>query len=99
MMKFISYEEMKKQFGAPDPENYVLAYDGQIETNDLENIWTKFNTRHPPSYTGHSLSMSDVIELYDHTGCEFHYVDRFGFQQIDFVGQEPEQTRNMTMSM
>jgi len=101
MMKFVSYEEVAGRFGEPDPENYTLAYDGQIETNDLEAIWTKFNTPHPPGYTGHSLSMSDVIELYDHTGSEFHYVDRFGFRQIAFEGQdqEPEQAPGMTMSM
>jgi hypothetical protein len=68
------------------------VYDGQIETNDLEAIWTKFNTRLPPGYTGHSLSMSDVIELYDHTGSEYHYVDRFGFKEIGFEGR-PEQTQ------
>jgi len=99
MMKFVSYDEMVKGFGEPGPANYNLVYDGQIETNDLEAIWTKFNTRHPPGYTGHSLSMSDVIELYDHTGSEFHYVDRFGFQQIDFEGPAPEQAPGMTMSM
>jgi len=97
MMKFISYEEMTKRFGELAPDHYRLVYDGQIETNDLEAIWTKFNTRHPPGYIGHSLSMSDVIELYDHTGSEFHYVDRFGFQQIAFEG--PEQAQEMTMKM
>ena len=98
MMKFISYEEMTGQFGEPDPENYSLVYDGQIETNDLEAIWTKFNTQHPPGYTGYSLSMSDVVELYDHTGSEFHYVDRFGFRRISFDGQG-EQSQGMNMSM
>ena len=99
MMKFISYAEMAEQFGEPNPENYTLVFDGQIETNDLETIWTKFNARHPPGYSGHSLSMSDVVELYDHNSCEFHYVDRFGFRQIDFVGQEPDQAQIMTMNM
>ena len=97
MMKFVSYEEMTGQFGEPDPENYDLVYDGQIETNDLESIWTKFNTRHPPGYSGHSLSMSDIIELYDHNGCEFHYVDRFGFKQIGFDSTGQAQGLTMTM--
>lgn len=98
MMKFIGYEEMTERFGEPDRENYSLVYDGRIETNDPEEIWTKFNARHPPGYTGHSLSMSDVIELYDRAGGEFHYVDRFGFRRIAFDGG-PEQTPGMAMSL
>jgi len=99
MMKFIGYEELAQRFGEPDPENYSLVYDGQIETNDLEAIWTKFNTSRPPGYSGHSLSMSDVVELYDHAGSEFHYVDRFGFRQIGFDGQGPQQAQGMVMRM
>ncbi|MDL2293785.1 hypothetical protein LJC60_04055 [Ruminococcaceae bacterium OttesenSCG-928-D13] len=99
MMKFVSYAEVVQQFGEPDPVNYTLAYDGQVETNDLEMLWTKFNTHIPPGYTGHTLSMSDVIELYDHSGSKFHYIDRFGFQQIPFDGQEPEQATGMSMTM
>lgn len=95
MMKFIGYEEMTGRFGEPAPENYVSIYDGQTETNDLEAIWTKFNAQHPPGYTGHSLSMSDIIELYDNTGSEYHYVDRFGFKQIGFRGQETEQVQHI----
>jgi hypothetical protein len=99
MMKFISYAEMTERFGEPDRENYDLVYDGQIETNDLEDIWTKFNARLPPGYTGHSISMSDVIELYDHNSSEFHFVDRFGFKQICFDGWEVEQMQGMDLSM
>jgi len=99
MMKFISHAEMTKRFGEPSPENYNIVYDGQIETNDLEAIWTKFNTRLPLAFTGHSLSMSDVVELYDHTGSDFHYVDRSGFQPIKFDSGGPEQTEDLTMNM
>ena len=37
--KFISLDEMEKQFGAPDPADYSIAYDGQLGTNDLEAIF------------------------------------------------------------
>jgi len=95
MMKFVSYDELTGRFGEPDPENYSLVYDGQIETNELEDIWTKFNIRYPVGFSGHSLSMSDVIELYDCNGSEFHYVDRYGFKQIGFESQK----QYMSMSM
>ena len=100
MMKFVSYAEMTDRFGAPDPANYTLAYDGQLGTNDLEEIWTRLNQdERPAGYTGYSLSMSDVIELYDHSGSEYHFVDRFGFKAIGFDGRAPEQAQGMTMSM
>ena len=97
LMKFISYEEMVRQFGEPSPEDYRIAYDGQLGTNDLEAIYARCNINHPPGYNGHSLSMSDVVELYDAQGSEYHYCDRFGFEQISFEG--PEQTQTMDMGM
>lgn len=92
-MKFVGYDKLLKNFGEPDPGNYQIAYDGQVETNDLEELYTKFNIDHPPGYEGHSLSMSDVVELYDETGSSFHYVDHFGFKEIGFdpPGQEMRQ--------
>lgn len=89
--KFISLEETLEKFGEPSPEDYRVAYDGQLGTNDLEAIYTRCNVDHPPGYEGHSLSMSDVVELYDESGSEFHYCDRFGFQQIGFHARGPAQ--------
>lgn len=96
-MKFISYDELIKQFGQPDPDNYQLVFEGMVDTNDLEALYEKFNTDHPPGYCGHSLSMSDVVELYDEMGSSFHYVDRFGFQQVDF--EAPGQTMGQSMQL
>jgi len=97
MMKFIGYDELLERFGEPNPENYRVVYDGQLETNNLDAIYEKFNLDHPPGYQGHSLSMSDVIELYDQNGSSFHYVDRLGFREIAF--QLPEQEHSQTMSL
>lgn len=95
--KFIGYEELKENFGEPSKENYEIVYDGETETNDLEAIYMKFNLNHPHGFTGHSLSMSDVVELYDSTGSEFHYIDRFGFKEIDF--EQKDQIQGMNMSI
>lgn len=96
-MKFISLDEMLSQFGEPSPERYSVVYDGQLETNDLEAIYNRCNTNHPLGYKGHSLSMSDVVELYDEEGSEYHYCDRFGFKQIAF--EEGGQIQGMAESM
>lgn len=99
LMKFVGYEELLKSFGEPKPENYNVVYDGQLETNDLESIFEKFNLYHPEGFTGHSLSISDVIELYSSNDSTFHYVDSFGFKEIDFKPQEQEQHNGQAMKL
>jgi len=99
MMKFIGYDELTERFGEPDPENYEVVYDGEVGTNDLEALYEKFNIDHPPGYKGHSLSISDVVELYDASGSTFHYVDRFGFREIAFQAPEQEQQQGPQMSL
>lgn len=95
MMKFIGYDEMMDRFGEPSPENYNMVFDGDVGTNDLEAIYEKFNIDHPTDFKGHSLSISDVVELYDANGSEFHYVDHYGFKQISFG----EESQDMSMEM
>lgn len=95
--KFIGYEELMKNFGEIDRDNYRLVYDGEIGTNDLEEIYTKFNLDHPQGFEGHSLSISDLVELYDSTGSQYYYVDRFGFKEIDFQTGEQNQDMEMTL--
>jgi hypothetical protein len=97
MMKFISYDETLRDYGEPDIGNYECVYDGQPGTNDLEQIFEMFNVSRPKGFEGHSLSMSDVVELYDDSS-EFYYIDRFGFREIEFGGgQLIEQSQGQTM--
>ena len=94
-MKFISYDALQKHgFGSPDIKNYNVVYDGNIGTNDLEKIYSVFNLdTKPEDYSGYSLSVSDIIELYDENGSEFHYVDSVGFVRIEpDLAQEKEQS-------
>lgn len=97
-MKFVGLEDTVKQFGQPDPAHYHIVYDGQLGTNNLEAIYERCNIDHPPGYKGHSLSMSDVVELYNGESSEFHYCDRFGFTQIAFEQAEPTQDMEQSMS-
>jgi len=96
-MKFVSLDERVMNFGQPRMEDYRLAYNGQLHTNDLEEIYVRCNMDHPPGYDGHSLSMSDVVELYDADGSEYHYCDRLGFKQTEFASDE--QAEEMAQAM
>ena len=99
MMKFIGYDELLEHFGEPAPDNYRMVFDGEVDTNNLDELFAKFNLAHPSGYEGHSLSMSDVVELYDSSGSSFHYVDRFGFAEVTFQPPEQELYQGPTMSM
>ena len=52
----------------PKPDSYIKVYEGASDTNDLEELYDKFRYHPPSGYTGHGLSISDVLELYDETG-------------------------------
>ena len=91
--RFVSYETMVQRFGHPSRKNYEMVYEGQVGTNDLEEIYTIF--RNPvPGYDSRPIGISDVLELYDEGGSEFYYCDRIGFQQIEFA---PQQEMDMSL--
>lgn len=95
--KFIGYDALLQKFGMLNPEDYQMVFDGAVDTNDLEELYIKFNVSHPASYAGHSLSMSDVVELYDEMESSFHYVDRMGFKKVDFKPLNQEMAHIQSM--
>ena len=97
-MRFIGYEELIQRFGEPNAENYTQVFDGDLGTNDLEQIYTICRDNPPPGYQGYRMALSDVVELYDDSGSEFFYCDRVGFRPIQFnQHQEQNECHEMTM--
>lgn len=81
--KFICYALLCQRFGGVRPEDYQVVYDGQPDTDDLNQLYELFNAPIlPKGYTGHRLSVSDVVELYDRNGSEFWYLDEEGFVPV-----------------
>ena len=75
----------------------MKVYEGASDTNDLEELYDKFRYHPPSGYTGHGLSISDVLELYDETGSSFFYVNRYDFQEIEFSGKSQNQGQTPAM--
>ena len=48
----------------------------------LEDLFFRFNNDHPVAFKGHSLSVSDVIEVHKDGDICFFYCDPTGFQQL-----------------
>ena len=46
-------------------ECYEAVYTGEVNAVTLEDVYRIFNIEHPKGFRGHSLSPSDVVEIYD----------------------------------
>ena len=76
-----------------DPANYELVYTAPLtERDSLESIYTRFNVDRPADFTGHSLSVSDIVVLHQDGRDTAHYCDRFGFSQVPEFLQEQQRT-------
>ena len=82
--RFVPYTDILQKFGDVAAADYACVFDGNLGTEDLEEIYGKCNTAFPDGFTGHSLSVSDVVELYGGSESSFYYVDPIGFHLIPF---------------
>lgn len=73
--------------GLFDASNYHCVWEGEVpDQSTLDNIYCEFNDKHHDGYKGHSLSVSDIIEVIGGSdlygdGSRF-YVDNIGFQEV-----------------
>ena len=68
-----------------DLNRYTEVWTGK--TNDSENVYeilehlfTVFNINRPENFHGHSLSVSDIIEINN----KYYYCDSIGWVEIEF---------------
>ena len=79
------------------PENYELVYEAPLTTKDnLESIYTRFNVDRPADFTGHSLSVSDIVVLHQDGKDTAHYCDRAGFSEVPKFLQPAQKSREIT---
>ena len=84
-VKFSSYEEVGEFSLEVSKDCYKKVYEGETYDSSevdtlLENLFMKFQGTKPEGYTGHSLSVSDVIVI---EGAAY-YTDGTGFVKIEF---------------
>ena len=79
------------------PENYELVYEAPMTAKDnLESIYTRFNVDRPADFTGHSLSVSDIVVLHQDGKDTAHYCDRAGFSEVPEFLQPAQKSREIT---
>ena len=63
-------------------DDYEVVYEGKLEysemPNALEELFEIFNIRHPEDFKGHSLSVSDIVEV----DGENYYCDAVGWVKL-----------------
>lgn len=78
-IRFLNYESTVSRNGGVDSEGYSLVYNGELDTEDLERVYTILNTCPPVGYAGEAMSVSDVVEV-EGVGCFF--CDSVGFKAV-----------------
>ena len=74
-------------------DNYELVYSAPLaDEESLEDIYRRFNIDHPADFTGHSLSVSDIVVLRNGDTETAHYCDSFGFTKVPEFLQQQEKT-------
>ncbi len=95
---FSSMKELQRMGKEPEIDHYEVVHFGNLPAHPvsqeqvpmlLESLYETYNIDRPKDFTGHSLSVSDVIALKLQGQISCHYVDSIGFQQLpDFFRSE-----------
>lgn len=80
---FQPYDRLQEKGMAVDPDKYDLIYTAPLpDLTTLDDIYRKFNLEHPDDFTGHSLSVSDiVVEKFSDREIAY-YCDMDGFTEV-----------------
>ncbi len=90
--RFISMADLQRSGEYPDARNYRLVYSGKMEEGDsLESLYQQFNLALPEGFTGHSLSVSDVVVIKNDNGMMAYYVDTPGFSEVPGFAAQVDQ--------
>lgn len=93
---FENLESLKDHDLKVEGKNYELKYEGEwTEGMHLDGIYAKFNIDRPEDFTGHSLSVGDIVVLNRDGKETARFVDSVGFVEVPefFLESVQEQTR------
>ena len=86
-LRFMNSQYLREHGLEPAFDHYEAVYSGSLPSDGstearLDDLYMKFNTAHPQDFTGHSLSVSDIVVLRQQGAVSSHYVDSVGFVQL-----------------
>ena len=85
--RFSSMRELERMGLEPNIDHYEVVYTAPLlpykdQNTMLEELYAKFNVSRPDDFTGHSLSVSDIVALRQNGVVSCHYVDSIGFKEL-----------------
>ena len=81
--RFMGLDYVQKKGIMVTRADYDLIYTAPLTEKDtLDGIYERFNVQRPADFTGHSLSVSDVVVLNDGSTVKAYYVDSIGFAEL-----------------
>ena len=103
-IRFMNSEYLQKKGIEPQYENYELVYTGALtkdgsQIDKLEDLYRIFNIEHPQDFTGHSLSISDIVALKQAGVVSYHYVDSIGYKELTNFRNTDNHLKNAEMQM
>ena len=98
--RFASMSQLERMGKTPEIGQYEVTYYAGLPSHlrdlprtwILEELYVDFNLRRPKDFTGHSLSVSDVVVLKESGQISAHYVDSIGFKELKDFWKEPERS-------
>ena len=103
-IRFMNSDYLKAKGIEPQYENYELIYTGALskdrsQIEKLEDLYRIFNIEHPQDFTGHSLSVSDIVALKQVGVVSYHYVDSIGYKELLGFRNTDNHLKNAEMQM
>ena len=90
---FTSYDGVHADGMTINRSNYELKYSAPLTPDTtLDSIYDQFNINRPADFTGHSLSVSDIVVLHRNGQDTAHYVDSIGFADLpEFLTEQTQE--------
>lgn len=103
-LSFMNSEWLQAHGIEPKYENYELIYTGALtqdgsQIDKLEDLYRIFNIEHPQDFTGHSLSISDIVALKQAGVVSYHYVDSVGYKELTNFRNTDNHLKNAEMQV
>ena len=98
-LKFMGLDAVRKVLRSAEPDctAYDKIYSGDVKCRNLEDVFVLFQSGKPEGFQGHSLSVSDVVEVEDATSITpgFYFCDSIGFKEIPFDESKAQKPENL----
>ena len=103
-LRFMNSDYLQRKGLEIQRENYTSVYASNLgtagdEQDKLNQIYATFNNDRPADFTGHSLSVSDIVALKQAGGVSCHYVDSWGFKELPTFLPQQNYLKNAEMAM